>query len=53
MRTRVVGLFPSEESLLRLVTGFLIEISDAWETGKTYLPLNQQKKPNPKTSHFP
>jgi putative transposase len=40
MRTRVVGLFPSEESLLRLVTGVLIEISDAWETGKTYLPLN-------------
>jgi putative transposase len=40
MRTRVVGLFPSEESLLRLVTGVLIEISDARETGKTYLPLN-------------
>jgi transposase-like protein len=36
-RTRVVGLFPSEESLLRLVTGVLIEISETWETGKTYL----------------
>jgi transposase-like protein len=36
-RTRVVGLFPSEESLLRLVTGVLIEISETWET---YLPLN-------------
>lgn len=36
-RTRVVGLFPSEESLLRLVTGLLIEISETWETGKTYL----------------
>ena len=35
--TRVVGLFPSEESLLRLVTGVLIEISETWETGKTYL----------------
>jgi transposase-like protein len=32
-----VGLFPSEESLLRLVTGVLIEISETWETGKTYL----------------
>ncbi len=29
-RTRVVGLFPSEESLLRLVTGVLTEISETW-----------------------
>jgi transposase-like protein len=36
-RTRVVGLFPSEESLLKLVTGVLIEISETWKTGKTYL----------------
>jgi putative transposase len=36
-RTRVVGLFPSEESLLRLVTGVLVEISETWETGKAYL----------------
>jgi putative transposase len=36
-RTRVVGLFPNESSLLRLVTGVLIEISDEWETGKIYL----------------
>ena len=36
-RTRVVGLFPSEESLQRLVTAVLIEISEAWETGKIYL----------------
>lgn len=39
-RTRVVGLFPSEDSLLRLVTAVLIEISETWETGKTYLTLN-------------
>lgn len=39
-RTRVVGLFPSEQSLERLVTGVLIEISETWETGKTYLSLN-------------
>ena len=36
-RTRVVGLFPSEESLQRLVTAVLVEISDTWETGKSYL----------------
>jgi transposase-like protein len=39
-RTRVVGLFPSEESLLRLVTGVLVEISETWETGKAYLSHN-------------
>lgn len=36
-RTRVVGLFPGESSLLRLVTAVLIEISEEWETGKVYL----------------
>jgi transposase-like protein len=36
-RTRVVGLFPNELSLLRLVTGVLMEISEEWETGKIYL----------------
>lgn len=39
-RTRVVGLFPNEASLLRLVTAVLIEISETWETGKSYLKLN-------------
>lgn len=39
-RTRVVGLFPNEDSLLRLVTAVLIEISETWETGKSYLKIN-------------
>ena len=39
-RTRVVDLFPSEESLLRLVAGILIEISESWETRKAYLTLS-------------
>jgi len=43
-RTRVVGLFPNEESLLRLVTGILIEISETWETGKAYLNLKTQNE---------
>lgn len=38
-RTRVVGLFPNEASLLRLVTAVLMEISEGWETGKTYLKV--------------
>lgn len=39
-RTKVVGVFPNSDSLLRLVTGVIIEISDEWEVGKTYLNLN-------------
>ena len=39
-RTRVAGLFPNEQSLLRLVSAVLAEISEEWETGKKYLNLN-------------
>ncbi len=38
-RTRVATLFPNEESLLRLTSAVLIETSEEWETGKTYLKL--------------
>jgi len=43
-RTRVVGIFPNEASLLRLVTAVLTEISETWETGKTYLNLKTQNE---------
>ena len=36
-RTKVAGLFPNTDSILRLVTAILIEISEEWETGKAYL----------------
>lgn len=36
-RTRVVSIFPNEASCLRLVSAILMEISEEWETGKTYL----------------
>ena len=36
-RTAVAGLFPNEASLLRLVTALLMEISEDWETAKSYL----------------
>lgn len=46
-RTRVVGLFPNESSLLRLVTGVVIEISEEWEIGKIYLqPATKKQQPN-------
>lgn len=36
-RTKVAGLFPNTNSILRLVTAILMEISEEWETGKAYL----------------
>ena len=39
-RTRVATLFPSEASLLRLVSAVLMEICEEWETEKTYLGMS-------------
>lgn len=39
-RTRVATLFPNEGSLLRLVSAVAIEISEDWETGRTYLNMD-------------
>ena len=38
-RTRVASLFPNENSLLRLVSSILIEVSEEWETGKRYITM--------------
>ncbi len=40
-RTRVVRLFPNEESLLQLASAVLMEISEEWETGRKYLPKDE------------
>ena len=40
-RTKVVGLFPNEDSCLRLISAVLMEISDDWETKKAYLNFKQ------------
>ena len=37
-RTRVAGLFPNEASIPRIVSAILMDISEEWESGKTYLP---------------
>ena len=36
-RTAVATLIPNEASLVRLVSAVLAEISEEWETGRTYL----------------
>ena len=41
-RTRVVGIFPNEAACLRLVSAILMEISDNWEAGKTYLKFSSE-----------
>jgi transposase-like protein len=41
-RTRVATLFPNEPSLLRLVTAVVAEISEEWETGRTYLSMDSE-----------
>ena len=38
-RTRVVSIFPSDDSCLRLATAIVMEISEEWLTAKTYLKL--------------
>jgi len=41
-RTSVVGLFPSVESLLRLVSAVLMGTDERWLTGKRYLNMNTE-----------
>lgn len=39
-RTRVARVFPNTDSLLRLVSAILSEVSDDWESSKTYINMN-------------
>ena len=36
-RSRVVGIFPSVDSYLRLVTAYLIEYADDWSMSRAYI----------------
>lgn len=38
-RTRVVGIFPSDDALLRLASAVLMETDEAWMSGKKYLTM--------------
>lgn len=39
-RTRIANIFPNEASCLRLVTALVMETSEDWITGRTYLKLD-------------
>jgi len=45
-RTHVVGIFPNEAACLRLVSAVLMEIDDAWHTGRVYLTF-ENDEPSP------
>jgi len=40
-RTLVVSIFPNEDACLRLVSGLLIEYDEEWQTGRTYLSMQE------------
>ena len=53
-RTRVVGIFPNQASVLRLTSAVLAEIHEEWITGQQYLNLNDwstTEKPDPQTNY--
>ena len=40
-RSRVVGAFPNQESVLRLAVSILIDINEDWITGNKYIVMEQ------------
>jgi len=46
-RTAVVGIFPHEESCLRLTSAVLMEIDDEWQVGRVYLSFQEQDQTAP------
>ena len=40
-RTKKIGAFPSEQSLLRLVVTIMMDINEEWITGRKYMNLEE------------
>ena len=41
-RSKVVGIFPNQESCLRYVCMRLMEIDEQWQTGRRYMKINKE-----------
>lgn len=41
-RTRVIGAFPNEQSLLRLAGSIMMDINEEWVTGPRYLSMEEE-----------
>jgi transposase-like protein len=41
-RSRVVGAFPSDQSLMRVAGCLLMDINEEWITGKKYLSMEEE-----------
>lgn len=41
-RTKVVGAFPNDDSLMRLVGSILFDINEEWITGRKYLSMDEE-----------
>jgi transposase-like protein len=41
-RSKVVGIFPNQESCLRYVCMRLMEIDEEWQTGRRYMKINKE-----------
>jgi transposase-like protein len=41
-RTKIVGVFPNEEALLRLVGSILMDVNEEWVTGRRYLTVERE-----------
>jgi transposase-like protein len=52
-RTRVVGVFPNRESCVRLISAVLMEIHEAWITGRMYINFEKdQSEENLETQFY-
>jgi len=40
-RTKKIGAFPSEQSLLRLVVSIMMDINEEWITGRRYIKMEE------------
>lgn len=38
-RSRVVGIFPNKASYIRLITSYLIEYEEEWQSGRAYISI--------------